>query len=389
MPVEERTPLELPPSTGRFFLSRPAICRQYSCQDELSDVEESIMKKAVFAVVLVFLYHTVVATSFAADRTVVRLMTHDSFAVGESLFKQFEAQHGIQIEVLKSGDAGAALTQAILSKNNPLADVFFGVDNTFMGRALNSGIFEAYASPLLEQIPAALKLDPENRLLPVDFGDVCLNYDKNWFARKGLAPPAEMGDLVKAEYRGLTVVQNPATSSPGLAFLLSTVGKFGEAGYLNFWKKLRENDLYVSNGWSDAYYGQFTRAKGGTRPIVVSYASSPAAEVYYGEKKDSEAPTAAVLGQAAAFRQIEFVGVLKGTRHPDLARKLVDFILGEAFQSDIPLNMWVFPANSRVSLPDVFKKYTRKANNPVLIPPEAIEENREKWIDDWTTTVLR
>ena len=325
----------------------------------------------------------------AQSRPVVTLMTHDSFAVSKDLLKTFEEKNGITLKILKGGDAGAALNQAILSKANPLADVFYGVDNTFMSRALAADIFEAYASPQLSGIPDALKLDLQNRLLPVDFGDVCLNYDKNWFAGKNLAPPKMLDDLVKPAYKSLTVVQNPATSSPGLAFLLSTIGKYGEQGAFDFWRKLRANDVYVSPGWSDAYYSQFSRAKGGTRPIIVSYASSPAAEVHYSDKPLNDAPTAAVLGSAAAFRQIEFVGILKGTKQPDLARKLVDFMLSPEFQQDIPLNMWVFPAVAGTPLPEVFRKHTRQAQNPVLLTPEQIENGREKWIETWTDVVLR
>lgn len=332
----------------------------------------------------------IVSQSIAKEQQpVVTLMTHDSFAVSKNLLKTFEKQNGVTLKILKSGDAGMAVTQAILSKSNPLADVFYGVDNTFMSRALKADIFEPYASPQLSKIPKALKLDPENRLLPVDFGDVCLNYDKNWFIDNKMAPPQTLEDLLKPEYKKLTVVQNPATSSPGLAFLLLTIGKYGEKGYLEFWRKLRANDVYISTGWSDAYYGQFTRAKGGTRPIVVSYASSPSAEVYYSDKPLDEAPTAALLGPASAFRQIEFVGILKGTRQPELARKLVDFMLSPAFQKDIPLNMWVFPALPDTPLPEVFRKYTRQAANPVLLTPEEIETGREKWIESWTDVVLR
>ena len=176
----------------------------------------------------------------------VTLMTHDSFAVSQALLDDFQKQNGAEIKILKSGDAGAALNQATLSKKNPLADVFFGVDNTFMSRALSSGVFEVYESPLLGNISDSLKLDPSNRLLPVDYGDVCLNYDKSWFSKKGLAPPRGLADLILPAYKGLTVVQNPATSSPGLAFLITTVGKYGEAGYLDFWEKLRGNDVYVT-----------------------------------------------------------------------------------------------------------------------------------------------
>lgn len=319
----------------------------------------------------------------------VTLMTHDSFAVSQALLDDFKKQCGAEIKILKSGDAGAVLNQAILSRKNPLADVFFGVDNTFMSRALSTGIFESYKSPFLRDIPNSLKLDPSNRLLPVDYGDICLNYDKSWFSKNGLAPPRGLDDLIMPAYKGLTVVQNPATSSPGLAFLITTVGKYGEPGYIDFWKKLRANDVYVTAGWSEAYYGKFVRAKGGTRPIVVSYASSPAAEVYYSERNLTDTPTAGVLGEGSAFRQIEFVGILKNTAKKELAQKLINFMLSPAFQKDIPLHMWVFPANPETPLPDVFLKYAQKAEAPIMLLPEAIENGREKWIETWTDVVLR
>jgi thiamine transport system substrate-binding protein len=319
----------------------------------------------------------------------VTLMTHDSFSVSQTLLDDFQKQVGAEIRIIKSGDAGAALNQAILSQKNPLADVFFGVDNTFMSRALSAGIFEPYESPFLKNIPDSLKLDPSNRLLPVDYGDVCLNYDKSWFLKKGLTPPGGLDDLIRPAYKGLTIVQNPATSSPGLAFLITTVGKYGLSGYLDYWKKLRANDVYVTAGWSEAYYGKFSHAKGGTRPIVVSYASSPAAEVYYSETTLADTPTAGVLGAASAFRQIEFAGILTNTAKKELAKKLIDFMLSPAFQKDIPLHMWVFPANPETLLPDVFLKYVQKAESPVMLPPEAIEEGREKWIEAWTDVVLR
>ena len=325
----------------------------------------------------------------AEKKPILTLMTHDSFAVGKDVLAQFEQQQGVTLKIIKGGDAGATLNQAILSKANPLADVFYGVDNTFMSRALKADIFSAYASPHLTRIPDELKLDPGNRLLPVSYGDVCLNYERQWFADKGIRPPQDLDDLLKPAYKSLTVIQNPATSSPGMAFLLATVGRFGEDGFLEYWKKLRNNDVYISPGWSDAYYGQFTRAKGGTRPIVVSYASSPPAEVYYSETKVDDAPTAAVLAPQTAFRQIEFVGILKGPRQQELAAKLVDFMLDTRFQQDIPLHMWVFPADSTIQLPDVFIKYTRKAENPVMLTPEAIEAGRERWLEAWTEIVLR
>ena len=322
-------------------------------------------------------------------RTTLTLMTHDSFNVSKAVIRTFEEQHQVTLRVFKAGDAGAALVQAILSKENPMADVFFGVDNTFFSRAVNANIFEPYDSPLLKDIPTQFKLDLEHRLLPVDYGDVCLNYDKAWFSAKGLAPPADLADLIKPAYKSLTVVENPATSSPGLAFLLATIGRFGEDGYLGFWKQLKENDVLVATGWEDAYYGHFTSASKGSRPIVVSYASSPAAVVYYAEKPMDAAPTGAVLSDNSAFRQIEFVGILKGTKNRALAEKLVDFILSPRFQEDIPLQMFVFPVNRSAAPPEVFNQHAKVANHPATVTPAAIEQHREAWIEAWTNTVLR
>jgi thiamine transport system substrate-binding protein len=326
--------------------------------------------------------------SLAASAELV-VMSHDSFNVSETFVADFEKANEVKIRFLKAGDTGGALNKAILSKNNPLADVFFGVDNTFLSRALDADIFAPYASPKLAQIPKELQLDPQQRLLPVDYGDVCLNYDKAWFKEKNLAPPSGLEDLTKPAYKGLTVVENPATSSPGLAFLLATVGHFGDPGYLDFWKQLRANEVLVTDGWESAYWGQFSAASKGDRPIVVSYASSPPVEVLYAEKPLTEAPTAAVTAPGSAFRQVEFVGILKGTKQRKLAEKWVDALLDRRFQEEIPLTMFVFPANTEAQLPEVFVKHARVAENPVTLTPEAIAKGRDNWIEAWTTTVLR
>jgi thiamine transport system substrate-binding protein len=323
------------------------------------------------------------------EPSVITLMSHDSFSISEEVIAEFEAANGTEVKFLPSGDAGSALNQAILSKNNPLADVFFGVDNTFMSRALQADIFDPYASPLLADVADELELDSQHRLLPVDYGDVCLNYDKAWFADHNLAPPGGLDALTDPTYRGLTVVENPATSSPGLAFLLATIGQFGEDGFLEYWQALRDNEVLVVDGWEEAYWGQFTAASDGDRPIVVSYASSPPAEVYFAEETPDEAPTGVVLSQGSCFRQVEFIGILKGTQQRALAEKLVDFMLSKRFQEDIPLQMFVFPANQTAALPDVFVQFAELPEKPAYVSPEAIENNRETWIEAWTGVVLR
>lgn len=320
---------------------------------------------------------------------IIRLMTHDSFDMSAELLADFEAETGIRVEVFKAGDGGEILNKAILSKDAPLADVLFGVDNTFLSRALDNDLFLPYDSPILADIADSLNLDPQNRALPVDFGDVCLNYDVAWFAGRGLAPPDSLADLADPAYAGLTVVENPATSTPGLGFLLTTIDAFGEDGYLDYWARLVDNDVLVVDGWETAYYSHFTAASEGDRPIVVSYAGSPAAEVYYAETPPDEAPTAAVLTDGTCFRQIEFVGILRGTQKEKEARQLVDFLLDRRFQEDIPLKMFVYPANETAVLPDVFQQYSHTPAAPVQLDPSRITANREAWIQAWTEIVLR
>lgn len=323
------------------------------------------------------------------DPVVVRLMTHDSFDMSAELLTEFETNTGIRAEVFKAGDGGEILNRAILSKDTPLADVLFGVDNTFLSRALDNDIFLPYDSPMLADIPDSLKLDPNNRALPVDYGDICLNVDVAWFEERGLPPPDDLEALADPTYAGLTVVQNAATSTPGLGFMLATIEAFGEDGYLDYWRQLVDNDVLVVDGWETAYYSHFSAASEGDRPIVVSYASSPVAEVYFAEEPPAEAPTAAVVADGSCFRQIEFVGILSGTQVEEEAQLLVDFLLDRRFQEDIPLKMFVYPVNETAELPEVFQEHSRVPIAVAQMDPARIAANRETWIQAWTETVLR
>lgn len=320
----------------------------------------------------------------------LRVLTHDSFAASEEVIRAFEQENNVKLTFLPSGDTGSALNQAILTKNAPLADVFYGVDNTFLSRALSEDIFEPYNSPLLAEIDDAFKLDPQNRALPVDYGDVCINYDKAYFAEKGLPLPQSLADLTRPEYKGLLVVENPATSSPGLAFLMATIAAFGEEGYLDFWRQLKDNGVVVVNDWETAYYTNFSASSGrGPQPMVVSYGSSPPAEVIFAEQPLEDAPTASLVGDGMCFRQIEFVGILKGTKQRALAEKFVDFMLDVRFQEDLPLQMFVFPVNRKAQLPQEFVRYAQIPAKPATLDPALIAEKREVWIEAWTQAVLR
>ena len=353
-----------------------------------------LIHNPITLIVAVSLFFSACTNQGAAPQTegqealILTVMTHDSFSISEQVLKTFTETSGIEVRFLKSGDTGTAVNKAILAKDKPLADVFYGVDNTFLSRALEEGIFDNYESPLLADIPDHFELDPQYGALPVDYGDVCLNYDKTYFADNDLSPPVNLEDLLQPQYEGLLVVENPATSSPGLAFLLATIGHFGESEYLDYWEGLVDNDLLVVNDWEIAYYQEFSRA-GGTRPIVVSYGSSPPFEVIYAESPIDEPPTEAVVSDGACFRQIEFVGILSGTQNRELAEEWIDFMLSPTFQEDIPLQMFVFPVNENTILDETFEKHLAVPENPAFVDPEDIADKRETWIQDWTKVVLR
>jgi thiamine transport system substrate-binding protein len=323
----------------------------------------------------------------AGQPVTVRLLTHDSFDAETEVLEAFTERTGIAIEVVPSGDAGSTVNQAILTRDAPQGDVLFGVDNTFLSRALDADLFIPYRSPRLDVVDPALVLDPEHRVTPIDLGDVCLNYDVGWFADAGLPVPTDLAELTAEDYRGLLAVQNPATSSPGLAFLLATVERFGDDGYLEFWADLRANDVVVTDGWSEAYYQEFTYAGGGDRPLVVSYASSPPAEVHFADPVPEAAPTAVI--EASCFRQIEFAGILVGTEHEEAAQQVIDFLLSDEFQSQVPLTMFVFPVVADAELPQVFVEHAVVPDAPLQMDPQRIGEHRDAWIEAWTRTVLR
>jgi len=324
----------------------------------------------------------------AQDKTLT-LMTHDSFYLPEGALESFESEHGVDVQLLPAGDAGAMVNQAILTADHPLADVLFGVDNTFLSRALSADLFAPYRSAALAEVPADLQLDPENRVTPIDYGDVCLNLDRAAFGEDGLPWPETLDDLAEPALAGALVVENPATSSPGLAFLLATIATYGEDGWQSYWADLRDNDVAVTSGWEEAYYGRFSGGSGeGDRPIVVSYASSPAAEVIYGaDPAAAESPIAAI--EPGCFRQIEFAGILRGTEEPELAGALIDHLLSPEVQAELPLAMFVYPARAGVELPAAFAAHALVPAAPASLDAELIDAKREAWISEWTDIVLR
>lgn len=331
--------------------------------------------------------------STAPTARTVTLVAYDSFpqsgtSLNEAL-EAFSARTGITVEILAAGDTGTMISKAVLTAGNPEGDVLWGVDQTFLTEALEAEIFAA-----LPDLAGRADLDqtlvdiaPGAPVVPVDFGDVCINYDINWYAERSIPAPTSLRDLTDPRYAGHLVVQNPATSSPGLAMLLATVATFGKTGWLDWWGALADNGVEVTNGWTEAYYERFTWAGGGDQPMVVSYGSSPPAEVIFADPPRTDSPTAVIAD--SCFRQVEFAGILRGTPRSAEARALLEFLISPEFQAELPLTMFVFPANTTVALPAVFVEHAVIPADPLGVDAEVIRRGRADWIEAWTTVVLR
>ena len=312
----------------------------------------------------------------------LKLIAHDSFASAAAEIGAFDAftdDTGIAVEIIAAGDAGPLVNQAVLTKDNPLADVLFGVDDTFLSRALDEEIFISHKSAHIGDVDNDF-VNPDSLVTPIDFGDVCINYDKSWFESTKIQVPSTLVDLRAHLYAMHLTVEHPATSSPGLAFMFATIDEFGEDGWLDYWADLKTAEINVASDWDSAYYGDFFRY-GGESSMVVSYASSPSAEVIFATEPTDVAPTGVI--EAGCYRQVEYAGVLKGTEYPDAAGDLVDYMLSVEFQELVPLTWFVFPVNQKASLPQEFQDHTVIPEDPARFDADYIAENRDRWINEW------
>ncbi|MGB7962425.1 MAG: thiamine ABC transporter substrate-binding protein [Propionicimonas sp.] len=310
------------------------------------------------------------------------VLTHDSFALSDDVIAGFKKSSGYDVTFVAPGDAGTLVNQLILTKDSPLGDVVFGIDNTFAGRAIKEGVVSPYASPALPASAAALAPDASHSLTPIDYGNVCLNADTRYFTAHDLALPATLDDLTKPEYADLLVVPNPASSSPGLAFLVATVGAKGDPGYLDYWTALKANGLKVVKGWTEAYTVEFSGSSGkGSRPLVLSYNTSPAYEV----GKDGTSRTVTLT--KTCFRQVEYAAIVKGAQNEEGAAKFIDFLLSDAVQAEIPEQMYMYPVSPTVKLPPVWTKYAATVSDPIPAPAD-LATKRDTWIKAWTAAVI-
>lgn len=325
------------------------------------------------------------------ESVTLRVVTHDSFAVSQEVLDEFEAETNVSVELIPSGDAVTMTNAALLTAGNPVGDVIFGIDENTLGAALDGGLLMAYRADRLASVDPAFVLDETGAATPIDHADVCVNFDREAFAVSGARVPTGFEDLTSSAFEGDLVVEDPTSSTPGLAFMLATIAKFGggddtssSAAWLQFWRALKANDVVVADGWETAYYSLFSGGSGeGSHPLVVSYASSPPAEVTDTSLAVDATPTGVLTD--TCYRQTEFAGILRGAAHPEAAAAFVEFMLGASFQRDVPGQMYVYPVVASTPLPDTFAKYTAPVPTPLSLPVAEVTANRDRWVTQWST----
>ena len=320
----------------------------------------------------------------------LKVMTHDSFAVAQSTLDEFEAATNVKVELLPSGDAVAMTNAAILTAGNPVADVIFGFDENLLGSVLENKLLTPYLPQRLDDVESAFLIEETGSATPIDHGDVCVNFDRAAFEKSGAAIPTDFDGLASPSVKNGFVVEDPSTSTPGLAFMLATIARFGggddtsaNAKWLDYWKSLKANGVSVVDSWETAYYGSFSGGSGkGNRPLVVSYASSPPAEVEDISLPVDQSPTGVIA--ATCYSQIEFAGILRGSTNQRAAAAFIEFMLGSSFQTDLPGMMYVYPVVKGTPLPETFAKYTAPVATPLTMPYRYVSANRDRWISQWS-----
>ncbi|MBI4043074.1 MAG: thiamine ABC transporter substrate-binding protein [Deltaproteobacteria bacterium] len=281
----------------------------------------------------------------------------------------FEKECHCKVRVVGTEDTGAMLNRLLLEGEKTKADVVIGIDNSLAHKALDGNLLLAYQPAGLSNVPEELLFDKSFRLIPFDYSYYAIIYD----SEKLPNPPRSLRELANPLYRRKIILEDPRTSTPGLGFLLWSVGVFGEK-YLEFWHSLKPNILTISPGW-DMAYGMFTK---GEAPMVLSYITSPA---YHRIHEKSERYKAALFSEGH-YLQIEGAGIVASTDQLELARKFIDYLLSVSFQQYVPLHNYMFPVNRKTPLPEAFTKLPMPKKT-ILLPPEQVRQSLDRWFQEW------
>lgn len=348
---------------------------------------KTVMLSLVWTAVLLVVVSGFGFVASAADQPNLVVYTYDSFVSwgpAQEIAASFEEAYGVKVTFVAPTGSGEMLSRLIteMETGGTQADVFIGLSDTQLPRAIERGIFQPIdieKVPNLQNVPQELHVDPEYRAIPFDYGYVSFVYDRRAWPDDQL--PSSLEDLTDRRFAGRIIAIDPRTSSVGHALLLWTIAEYGEDGYLAYWNRLKPSLLTVAGGWSAAY----AMFEEGEAPIVLSYTTDAAYSVYSGQGDRY----GIILPGGQAYLQIELAGIVAGSEQAELAHAFLNHLLAPESQKLIPTTNWMFPANAATELPEVFEQYAIQPENPVRLDHSLVDENNERWLREWAVEIRR
>lgn len=326
----------------------------------------------------------------------LKILTYDIFqGYSNELIEQFVNQTGIQVEVIRTDDAGGILDQMMLTQMAPQADLMLGLDNTYLPTALeNCLLIEHNATP--ENLTQSSRDFYDGEMaLPFDEGDVCLNYDEDALLASNISVPTSLWDLTEPEWNGKLAIPSPITSSPGRAFLVATYDYFtdetnAEQGNMStWWKAIADNGAIFTSGWTESYttyytggYGEYTEGYIGGAYMTVSYCHSPGVEAFFAENYTHS--TSLVLPKSS-FHQVEYTGVIHGAAEVDAARLFIQYITSPEVNINMPIYNSMYSVIEGNDLPETngYLYHSDVVNSTSTITNEIIEQYMDEWLIEW------
>lgn len=277
----------------------------------------------------------------------VVIYTYDSFCgewgAGPAIAELFEAKTGIKVTFAECS-SGQLVAKAVADKSAPFADLAIGIDNNLFKQALDNDILMEYkpasSSVLLDGLSEELNQGGKWLLTPYDYSHFAMIFD----SKSDIPAPKSLEEMTLPVYKDKIILM-ANTSTVGLGFDNWVKAAYGDKAD-DYMKRLEPSVLTVAPKWS-AGYGMFTK---GEAPLVISYTTSPASHIEYGEGDQYKA----LIFEEGHVRQIEGAGILKSAPNVAGAKQFIDFLISEEAQNLIPLTQWMFPANKDVKLPESY-----------------------------------
>ncbi len=326
------------------------------------------------------------------DTTNLTVLAPQSLVVDDEVIGRFEQESGISVLFRNIGPATDMVERIVEGGSVPSGwDLVYGIDNQQMVAAIEAGLFQPYAAAGLADVPDHLEIDSSQHLLPVSHNYVMVNADRDYFEREDIDPPASLDDLRRPEIASLLALPSPETDQAGRGFLAATARYFGEDAFIDFWADLDEGGAQVAANWTEAYLGAYTVGSSGEgdRPLVLAYASAPAADAVFTPGAGDSPPSVALDLPGAGFHQIDLVGIAADTPRVEQARALVEFLLGPEFQASVAQRMFAFPVLPDAETGQSFAEHARPPAEPVNMEPSILDDRMQSWLVSWQGAMAR